>query len=125
MRLTGSILPPYRTLVRQRGPPPLSAATKPLAPFCHDIRVRKTTMPNAAPHPIVSAARFRRLNTLESTIFPTLVAFRGKRNLPNAPMQPPIIRAAPKNRLRPAYTRAVHLAQTPYPLQSKLTLSNS
>ena len=32
-------------------------------------------------------------------------------DVPNAPMQPRIIRAAPENRLRPAYTRAVHLTQ--------------
>ena len=32
-----------------------------------------------SPHPIVSAARFRRPNTLESTIFPTSVALQGNR----------------------------------------------
>jgi serine/threonine protein kinase len=34
-------------------------------------------------------------------------------NLPNAPMQPRFIRAAPKNRLQPASTWAVHLTQAP------------
>jgi hypothetical protein len=41
------------------------------------------------------------------------------------PMQPCIIGAAPKNRLRPAYKPAVNLTQAPYALQSKLALSNS
>jgi hypothetical protein len=40
-------------------------------------------------------------------------------------MQPRIIRAAPKNRLRHGQTRAVPLTQAPYALQSKPALTNS
>jgi hypothetical protein len=85
----------------------------------------ENTMHNAAPDPIVSAARFHRPNTLECTIFPDLGGIPGQTEPPKRPNAARIIRAAPKNRLRPAYTRAVHLTQAPYALQPKLTLSNS
>ena len=42
-------------------------------------------MHNAAPHPIVSAARFRRPNTLESTIFPDLGGIPGANGTSQTP----------------------------------------
>jgi hypothetical protein len=56
----------------------------------------ENTMHNAAPDPIVSAARFHRPNTLECTIFPDRGGIPQQTDLPNAPIQPRIIRAAPK-----------------------------
>jgi hypothetical protein len=44
-------------------------------------------MHNAAPHPIVSAARFRRPNTPDSTIFPDLRGIPAQTDLQNATMQ--------------------------------------
>ena len=85
---------------------PLSAAAiKRLAPFCDDIRVPKIPCTTRRHTPLSLRLVFARPTRWTAPFFPTFVAFQGKRNLPNAPMQPRIIRAAPKNRLRRAYTR--------------------
>jgi hypothetical protein len=81
--------------------------------------------PQRGAHSIVSAARFRRPNTLESTTFPDLGG------IPGQPSQTPQCCSLasfvllPKIVFDPLTHGPVHLTQAPYPLQSKLALSNS
>ena len=79
-----------------------AAATERSTPFCHDIRVRKIhAQRDARPH-CLCGSFFAAPTRRTAPFFPDLRGIPGHRNLPNAPMQPRIIRAAPKNPLRRA-----------------------